>query len=1293
VLVLEDRPEDADLMLHELRKADFDPAWDRVESEPEFLAHLAPELDLILADYHLPQFDALRALGLLKESGLDIPFIVVTGSISEEAAVSVMRQGASDYLLKDRLARLGPAVVHAIDQKRLRDEKGRTDFALNESERLYRALFQNAPIGLGLLDAEGRILALNAAILSAAGYSLGEASQLRDVAAFFEDPADAQGLLQILRQKGSVRQDSVHLKRKDGVGYDALLTITAVILGGRQCLQLMVEDITERKRAEEALRESESRLKEAQALGRVGSWEYDPVRQEITWSDETYELYERDPVLGPPTAEEEAAYYSPDQARVLREFARRALEEGQGSEYDLQAVLPSGKRVDYAARMQPVKDAHGRVTKLFGTVQDITERKRAEEALMESNAQFGTLFEASPDAILLIDPHDRWPILDCNVAACKMNGYTRDELVGQSIDLLNLMAGDLIEREEYVGRIRQSGVLRLDAFHRRKDGIVFPVEVSTSLITLGGRDVVLGIDRDITERRRSEEALRSSEERFRLLAENANDLIYRFRLTPPRGFEYVSPSAIRILGYTPEEIYANPDMGVETVVPEDRLLLEAATRTPEAFTRPLVMRWQRKDGTIAWVEQRSQPVYDGDSQLIAIQGIARDITERKLAEDEVRRRAAYLEGLNAVTLASTTAPDLPRLLDASLGQILKAMGLDQGAIFVHGCLVSRGFPDFMLQELKNLLPTHTLAIADQALMAVEDWQQPPPGPLERMAPLFRRIGMVATLAVAITTESEPVGAIAVASADPHPWSGEEVVLLEGIARQLGTTAERLHLLQQTEAQARQLQHILDTVPEGIVTVNQNGEVVLANPLARVYLDTLAQYGESENLLGLAFRPLSELQIPRSDGLPHEVVVPGPRPRIFEIRSSPAELAPAGGGKTLILHEVTEQREMRTATEHQERLAAIGQLAAGIAHDFNNIIAAIILHSELMLAEPGLSDKGLMRQRTILQQARRAASLTQQVLDFSRRAVLELRPIDLAPFVKETLKLLQRTLPESVQVSLSVEPGEYTIRADPARIQQVFMNLALNGRDAMPDGGQLRFELSHMRSEPGRSLPFPGMAAGEWLVARVEDTGTGISPDSLPHIFEPFFTTKPHGQGTGLGLSQAFGIVKQHGGFIDVGSRIGEGTTFTIYLPALTRQEAVATEVQVTGAPQGNGETILVVEDAASIRAAVCEILESLNYHTLQAADGEEALAVFEQHADRIDLVVSDLVMPEMGGQELSRALRRRRPGLKLILMTGYPLGGVTRELLQDQEFSWLQKPMSTLGLAEAVHKTLTGKGT
>jgi PAS domain S-box-containing protein len=911
VLILEDRPEDADLMLHELHKSGFDPAWERVETEPEFLAHLVPELDVILADYTLPQFDALRALGLLKESGLDIPFLVVTGSISEEAAVAAMKQGASDYLLKDRLTRLGPAVIHAIDEKRLRDEKRRTEVDLNESERLYRALFQNAPIGLGLLDADGKILALNGAFLAAAGYAFEEASQIRDVAAFFGDPADAQRMIHVFQQKGSVRQEYARLMRKDGAGYDALLTVTAVVLGGRQCLQLMVEDIT----------------------------------------------------------------------------------------------------------------------------------------------------------------------------------------------------------------------------------------------------------------------------------------------------------------------------------------------------------------------------------------------ERKLAEDEMRRRAAYLEGLNAVTLAAATAPDLPRLLDASLGQILKAMGLDQGAIFAHDCLLTRGFPDLILHELKNLLPAHALAMADQAIMIVEDWREPPPGPLERMAPIFRRIEIDATLAVAIITKGEPVGAIAVASPDPHPWSSEEVVLLEGIAHQLGNAAERLRLIQQTESQAIQLRHILDTVPEGIVTVNQHGEVVLANPLARECLETLAQYGESGNLLGLGGRPLSEIRVPQHDGLPHEVVIAGPRPRIFEIRSSPVEPAPAGGRQTLILNDVTEQREKRRIAEHQERLAAIGQLAAGIAHDFNNIVAAIILHSELMLAEPGISDKGLMRQRTILQQAHRAASLTQQVLDFSRRAVLELRPIDLAPFVKETLKLLQRTLPESVQVSLSIEPGEYMIRADPTRIQQILMNLALNARDAMPDGGQLRFELSHMRAEPGRSLPFSDMAAGEWLVANVVDTGTGISPDILPHIFEPFFTTKPQGEGTGLGLSQVFGIVKQHGGFVDVGSQLGEGTTFTIYLPALTRQEAIVAEAQVTGAPRGDGETILVVEDNASTRAAVCEILESLNYHALQAADGEEALAVFEQNADRIDLVVSDLVMPEMGGQALFGALRRRQPALKLILMTGYPLGGSTRELLQEQELSWLLKPMSTLRLAEAVHKTLTGART
>lgn len=382
-LVLEDRPEDADLMIHELRKAGFDPTWERVESEPEFLTHLAPELDLILADYTLPQFDALRALGLLNESGLDIPFIVVTGTVSEEAAVSAMRKGAWDYLLKDRLTRLGPAVVGAIEQKCLRHEKRRIEFALNENERLYRTLFQNAPIGLGLLDAEGRILALNQALLEAAGYSLGDASEIRDVAIFFGDRGEARTALQSIQRSEAVRQELVRLERKDGAGYDALLTVTPVVLGGRPCLQLMVEDVTERMRAEAALRESEERYRTL----------FNEMPAGIYRTSMDGRILEANPAL--------AALFGYDSpGDLIGTNARDLYADPEGQLQWSQSVARDGVLLDAEIRVRrkdglliwardrarTVRDKSGRPIYFEGTLSDITERKEAEERLRESEA-------------------------------------------------------------------------------------------------------------------------------------------------------------------------------------------------------------------------------------------------------------------------------------------------------------------------------------------------------------------------------------------------------------------------------------------------------------------------------------------------------------------------------------------------------------------------------------------------------------------------------------------------------------------------------------------------------------------------------------------------------------------------------------------------------------------------------------------------------------------------------------------------------------------------------------------
>jgi CheY-like chemotaxis protein len=282
------------------------------------------------------------------------------------------------------------------------------------------------------------------------------------------------------------------------------------------------------------------------------------------------------------------------------------------------------------------------------------------------------------------------------------------------------------------------------------------------------------------------------------------------------------------------------------------------------------------------------------------------------------------------------------------------------------------------------------------------------------------------------------------------------------------------------------------------------------------------------------------------------------------------------------------------------------------------------------------------------------------------------------------KMLARVLPETIRLELSNLPGDYWVKGDPTRLQQVFMNLALNARDAMPEGGVLRFDLSQWELRPQDTPIIPDMPPGKWVRIIVSDTGAGISSEVREHIFEPFFTTKPVGEGTGLGLAQVYGIVKQHDGYIDVHSQIGEGTTFIIYLPALKVARETEKISLASDAFRGRGQTVLVVEDDPTTRQALQALLEAQNYNVLLASDGIEALQCIENTATPIELVISDIVMPEMGGVALYQTLQEQYPDLKMLFITGHPLDKESRILLEEGGVHWLQKPFSVQGFSQTV---------
>jgi nitrogen-specific signal transduction histidine kinase/ActR/RegA family two-component response regulator len=386
--------------------------------------------------------------------------------------------------------------------------------------------------------------------------------------------------------------------------------------------------------------------------------------------------------------------------------------------------------------------------------------------------------------------------------------------------------------------------------------------------------------------------------------------------------------------------------------------------------------------------------------------------------------------------------------------------------------------------------------------------------------------------------------------------------------------------------------------------------------------------------------------------------------------------------------VTKERQQQRYQEAQDRLATVGQLAAGIAHDFNNVLGIITVYADIMQAAPNLTARQQNQMSTVAEQAHHAANLVRQVLDFSRRSVMERSSIDLYPLVNEQIKLLGRTLPENIQLRFHADQKHFQVNGDPTRLRQVLMNLAINARDAMPDGGVLTFALSSLEvsADEQGAAPLPDMAPGHWVRLGVTDSGSGIAASHLPHVFEPFFTTKGPGQGTGLGLAQVYGIVKQHDGAITVNSAPGQGATFTLYLPV----SEVKSDPQAASVsrPGGGSECILLVEDNVDLCQALAQSLETLGYKVLPAYEGATALHLAAQPATSVDLVLSDMVMPGWNGLDLYTALRRYQPEATLLIMTGHPLSQAHAAALQEQSNHWIQKPFALAELAARVRSVL-----
>lgn len=394
------------------------------------------------------------------------------------------------------------------------------------------------------------------------------------------------------------------------------------------------------------------------------------------------------------------------------------------------------------------------------------------------------------------------------------------------------------------------------------------------------------------------------------------------------------------------------------------------------------------------------------------------------------------------------------------------------------------------------------------------------------------------------------------------------------------------------------------------------------------------------------------------------------------------------GLVIVFRDITERQRLENQLRHAQKMEAFGQLAGGVAHDFNNILTVIQSHAALMQTEDANSTAIIESAKEIQQATERAASLTRQLLTFSRRGTIQLADIDLNDIVSNMMKMLQRIIGDHVSLEARYMPQKAMVRADAGMMEQVLMNLAVNSRDAMPKGGRLMIETTSADFD-ATTLPSCNLARpGQYIRLSVSDTGTGITPENLPRIFEPFFTTKEIGKGTGLGLATVLGIVEQNSGWIDVQSQVGMGTTFHIYLP---RQEHPLSTVRKTSGNESPGgtETILLVEDEPAVRALALHLLQRKGYRVLEAGNGPQAVEIWKRNAETIDLLLTDMLMPGgIMGMELAQKLRKENPSLKVILSSGYQEEISSEETAHLEGCFFLQKPYPPSRLAQCVRRCL-----
>ncbi len=1195
--------------------------------------------DLILLDVVLPDIDGREVCKRIKSDPETSDIYVVLFSsvhIESDSQAEGLEHGADGYIARPIPNRELLARVKSILRLKYAENQ------LRQSEELFRAMFENHYAVMLLIEPKGgKIVNANHAAEQFYGYTVSQLCSMYIGEINILPPEEVEALRSL-----AIKNQQNHFVFPHRLASGEIRTVevyAAPIKQNRKTVLFsIIHDITDKKMAEEDLKNSEERYRTIADFNY--DWEY--------WVD----------------AEGNFLYCSPSCKRVTGYTAQEFLDdpdlmnriihphdrnEMQDHFNNVRKVMPNTVdardfriiRQDGEIRWighvcQPVYDQEGQPIGRRGSNRDITERKDVEEKLRHSEERFRNFLNSATDLVFIKDQHCRYMFV--NKANQEFFGLSEQEIIGktdfelmpqeaaytcQQSDQLTKVTNDIIVTEEQIDN---------NFYEIRK----FPVLVGPEEVGIGA------IIRDITEQRRNQAASLESEELFRRIFEFSP--VGKSMTSPDGKLLMVNKAFADMLGYTVEELQLMDfsDITVSDDLPASRECIRSLV-TGERNVYRMEKRYISKDGVIVWVDLTTTLFRDPNGIPLYFLTTVLDITYRKEAEEALlRNEEKYLKLFqNAPLMYVITRNEqgIPFISDCNK-LFLNSVG------FARQEVIGKPLADFYSPESQTRLfdgGGYARALAGEYIMG------------ERQ--VLTRDGRLIQTFLYTMPETDFSGHV----------TGTRAMFVD-------ITAAR----KAQEAQKR-LAAAIDQATEGVIITDTEGVIHYVNPA----MSKITGYS-AEELIGANPRILKSGE---QDSIFYAqlwaTIKSGKiwsgrftnRKKNGQLYYEDATISPVKEKSGAIVNfvavkrDITEHLELSKQLFQAQKMEAIGTLAAGVAHDFNNLLQTVLGYSELMLQRKEEGESDYANLQKIYQAGKRGADLVKSLMTFSRKVETKYVPIDLNQEITSVRKLLSRTMPRTININLHLKENLESIKADLSQIGQVLMNLGVNARDAMPDGGTLTIETANVELDKAYCAIHPELSPGAYVLLTVSDTGQGMDKETLSHIFEPFFTTKEPGKGTGLGLATVYGIVRQHGGQINCYSEPGLGTTFKIYLPAIQPEQDLQAPTFETTIPRGT-ETVLLVDDEDDIRDLGATLLGRFGYKVITASNGKKALEIYQKEGDGVSLVILDLIMPVLDGKKCLEEILRVNPNAKVVVASGYSDGGSSDGVMAAGAKGFVQKP-------------------